>query len=66
MGPDVTCWGTFLIKTPPKFQDLIMKGIGRHRAYGYGMIMLKHPHPPRVPRELHQARSTGTLGTQTF
>ena len=43
-----------------------MKGIGRHRAYGYGMIMLKQPHPPRVPRELHQARSTGTLGTQTF
>ena len=54
MGPDVTCWGTFLVKTLPKFQDLIMNGIGRHRAYGYVMILLK------------QARSAGTLRTQSF
>ena len=58
--------GTVLIKTLPKFKTLIMNGIGRHRAYGYGMVQLKQPHPPRVPRHLQDGHRAGVLEPQRF
>ena len=43
-----------------------MNGIGRHRAYGYGMILLKQPHPPRIPRHLQDDHQAGALAPQRF
>ena len=43
IGPDVTIHGEFLVKDPQRLADLIAKGIGRHTAYGYGMLLLRPP-----------------------
>ena len=49
LGPDVTCRGNFIVENPERFEQLITQGIGRHRAYGYGMIMLRQLHDVRTP-----------------
>ena len=45
-GPDATIHGTLVIRDTPAFVALLERGLGRHRAYGYGMLLL---HPPRRP-----------------
>ena len=40
-GPDAVMRGSITVTEPSKFADLVARGIGRHRAYGYGMILLR-------------------------
>ena len=40
-GPDATISGGLEVENTEKFQELLAKGIGRHRAYGYGMVVLR-------------------------
>ena len=49
LGPDVTCRGNFIVEDPERFEQLITNGIGRHRAYGYGMILFRQPHDVQLP-----------------
>lgn len=42
-GPDVTFHGTLIVADPVAFSAVLAQGIGRHRAYGYGMLMLRPP-----------------------
>lgn len=42
-GPDAVFHGMLTIKNPDRFKELLSHGIGRHRAYGYGMILLRPP-----------------------
>ncbi len=42
-GPDATFHGTLTIRDPDEFRKLLKPGIGRHRAYGYGMLLLRPP-----------------------
>ena len=40
-GPDAVIRGVLTITDPESFADLLAKGIGRHKAYGYGMLLLR-------------------------
>ena len=40
-GPDAVIRGILTITNPESFADLLAKGIGRHKAYGYGMLLLR-------------------------
>lgn len=40
-GPDATLLGTLAVKDPAVFARLVRKGVGRHKPYGYGMILLR-------------------------
>ncbi|MFC7705775.1 type I-E CRISPR-associated protein Cas6/Cse3/CasE [Plastorhodobacter daqingensis] len=40
-GPDAVLHGTLTISDPAAFADLLARGVGRHRSYGYGMILLR-------------------------
>ena len=40
-GPDAVVRGVVTITNPDGFAALLAKGIGRHRAYGYGMLLLR-------------------------
>ena len=40
-GPDATIHGTLRVSDPDGFAELLRRGIGRHRAYGYGMLLLR-------------------------
>jgi CRISPR system Cascade subunit CasE len=42
-GPDATIHGTMTIKDPAGFSELLARGVGRHRTYGYGMVLLRPP-----------------------
>lgn len=42
-GPEITVHGTLRITDPVQFADLLARGVGRHRAYGYGMLLLRPP-----------------------
>ncbi|MDK3016474.1 type I-E CRISPR-associated protein Cas6/Cse3/CasE [Pseudodonghicola flavimaris] len=42
-GPEITVHGTLRIADPAGFADLLARGVGRHRAYGYGMLLLRPP-----------------------
>ncbi|MGM0584276.1 MAG: type I-E CRISPR-associated protein Cas6/Cse3/CasE [Pseudomonadota bacterium] len=42
-GPDAILHGTLIIRDPQAFADLLAQGVGRHRAYGYGMLLLRPP-----------------------
>lgn len=46
-APDVTLHGTIRIEDPERFADLLKRGVGRHRAYGFGMLLLRPPAPAR-------------------
>jgi CRISPR system Cascade subunit CasE len=46
-GPDAVIHGTLLVGDPGAFTEALAKGIGRHRAYGYGMLLLRPPQRPR-------------------
>ena len=40
-GPDAIMWGVLVITDAATFTTLLSQGIGRHRAYGYGMLLLR-------------------------
>lgn len=42
-GPDAVVHGTLTIADPAAFSDLLARGVGRHRSYGYGMLLLRPP-----------------------
>ena len=44
-GPDAVMGGNLTITDPDAFAGLLARGIGRHRAYGYGMLLLRPPGP---------------------
>ncbi|TNC12737.1 type I-E CRISPR-associated protein Cas6/Cse3/CasE [Methylobacterium terricola] len=41
--PDATVTGVLAIRDPEAFAALLARGIGRHRAFGFGMLLLKPP-----------------------
>lgn len=45
-GPEATFHGTLQITDPVRFADVLRRGVGRHRAYGYGMLLLRAPGQP--------------------
>ena len=42
-GPDATLHGTLSVSNPAVFAKILRNGVGRHRAYGYGMLLLRPP-----------------------
>jgi CRISPR system Cascade subunit CasE len=40
--PRALCRGMLTVRDGDRFQELLKRGIGRHRAFGYGMLLL-HP-----------------------
>lgn len=42
-GPDATVHGTLTVTEPTGFSALLARGVGRQRAYGYGMLLLRPP-----------------------
>lgn len=42
-GPEALIHGTLTITDAAAFGDLLARGIGRHRSYGYGMLLLRPP-----------------------
>lgn len=46
-GPDATLQGTVVVGDPEEFTRKIHSGVGRHRAYGYGMLIVRPPPPQR-------------------
>ena len=40
-GPDATIQGELTIRDPLKFAERLAKGIGRHTAYGFGMLLIR-------------------------
>lgn len=49
-GPDATFHGTLTVTEPDAFIDLLSHGVGRHRAYGYGMLLLRPPNSQPLDR----------------
>lgn len=45
-GPDVTFHGTLRVDDPRAFHEVLATGVGRHRAYGFGMLLLRPPGRP--------------------
>ena len=45
-GPDAVVHGTLTVIDGPAFARLLAHGVGRHRAYGYGMLLLNAPQRP--------------------
>jgi CRISPR system Cascade subunit CasE len=45
-GPDALLSGTLTITDPAAFAHVLARGVGRHAAFGYGMLLLS---PPRRP-----------------
>ena len=42
-GPHALMRGTLTITDPTEFASLLASGVGRHKAYGYGMLLLRPP-----------------------
>lgn len=47
-GPDAVVHGTLTVTDPGAFAALLARGVGRHRSYGYGMLLLRPPQR-RIP-----------------
>ena len=47
-GPDAVMRGSITVTEPSGFSDLVARGIGRHRAYGYGMLLLRPAFSPTL------------------
>ncbi|MFW6175602.1 MAG: type I-E CRISPR-associated protein Cas6/Cse3/CasE [Acidobacteriota bacterium] len=41
--PDATLQGTLTVADGERFLDLLTRGVGRHRAFGFGMLLLRAP-----------------------
>ena len=48
-GPDATIQGTFAIVDAAGFSKLLERGVGRHCAFGYGMMLLRPPNRGSSP-----------------
>lgn len=42
-GPDTVIHGHIAVRDPSMFVELLRRGVGRHTAYGYGMLLLRPP-----------------------
>ncbi|MDZ7642275.1 MAG: type I-E CRISPR-associated protein Cas6/Cse3/CasE [Desulfurivibrio sp.] len=42
-GPDATLHGELIVADSTMLNELLCKGVGRHGAYGYGMMLLRPP-----------------------
>jgi CRISPR system Cascade subunit CasE len=42
-GPDAVLAGVLEVTDGPAFTSLLRRGIGRHRAFGFGMLLLRPP-----------------------
>ena len=42
-GPDAVFQGSLSVGDPAGFANILTSGIGRHKAYGYGMLLLRPP-----------------------
>lgn len=40
-GPDASFTGVLRVVDPDRFAELLARGVGRHRAFGYGMLLLR-------------------------
>jgi CRISPR system Cascade subunit CasE len=40
-GPDAVFTGVLQVREPAAFAALVARGVGRHRAFGFGMLLLK-------------------------
>ena len=49
-GPDATMHGTLCVTDPELFAAALATGVGRHCAYGFGMLLLRPP-DAEVPEE---------------
>lgn len=49
-GPDATIHGDLIVADPSRFSALLARGAGRHRAYGYGMLLLRPPNQQPMTR----------------
>ena len=49
-GPDAILHGTLAVSNQETFAGILRNGVGRHRAYGYGMLLLRPPHSPAPER----------------
>ena len=49
-GPDAILHGTLTVRDPEIFVDRLRRGVGRHKAYGYGMLLLRPP-GSRFPKD---------------
>lgn len=45
-GPDAIVHGTLTVTDPTQFAQVLASGVGRHCAYGYGMLLLRAPQAP--------------------
>lgn len=43
LKPKAVIRGDMTVTDPDAFNDVLRNGVGRHRAYGYGMLLLKAP-----------------------
>ncbi|MCB9678338.1 MAG: type I-E CRISPR-associated protein Cas6/Cse3/CasE [Alphaproteobacteria bacterium] len=41
--PEMECTGVLAIGEPDRFRELLARGVGRHRAFGFGMLLLRPP-----------------------
>ena len=39
--PDATVAGTLIVRDTEAFAALLARGVGRHRAFGFGMLLLR-------------------------
>ena len=46
-GPDAVMRGNLTVGNPESFESLLARGVGRHRSYGYGMLLLRPLQPPQ-------------------
>ena len=42
-GPDATIHGVLTVRNPEQFANCVKNGVGRHKAYGFGMLLLRPP-----------------------
>ena len=49
-GPDAILQGTLAVSNEETFAGILRNGVGRHRAYGYGMLLLRPPNRPAPER----------------
>ena len=45
-GPDAVLQGTLTVENTDAFAERLARGVGRHRAFGYGMLLLRPPARP--------------------
>ncbi len=44
-GPDVTFTGSLEVNDSALFNEFVLRGVGRHRAFGFGMLLLRSGGP---------------------